>query len=158
MNYAYAKETPVVKRTDAERAFCDSEFWKIVGDDLQAGSPEKVAAWKALEPKCSGTGTYESRLVGLMTYNGQIDEARKLGLAAMQKPLDSKRELLVALAEVEAQRRQPGAGDRLFEARDRGGRQLVRRLRHRSAKCCCRNASSPRPSRCSKPPTSGSAP
>lgn len=96
-----ARDAKTASRSESERAFCNSEFQKIIEGNMFASSPEKVAAWRKLEPRCSGTGLYESRLVGLMTYSGQVDEARKVGLKALEKPLDSKRELLVALAEVE---------------------------------------------------------
>lgn len=99
---AWGEEQTVTGRSAADRAFCDSEFLKIVGDDLYAGSPEKVSAWRELTHRCEGTGLYESRLVGLMTYNGELVEARKIGLAALGRPLETKRELLVALAELES--------------------------------------------------------
>jgi tetratricopeptide (TPR) repeat protein len=102
MSSAYAGE-----RTDVERAFCNSEFERITGEDSRADASNKVAAWKALEPKCSGTGTYEARLVGLMAHSGKLDDARRFGLGALERPLVSKRGLWVALSEVESRANDP---------------------------------------------------
>jgi tetratricopeptide (TPR) repeat protein len=99
---AQAKEKKAALRSDADKAYCDAEFLKIVGDDIYAGSPTRVSAWKALAPRCDGTGLYESRLVGFLIYNGDLAEARTTGLAALDRPFESKRELLVALSELES--------------------------------------------------------
>lgn len=101
---ADARDTRPVKRTDAERATCDAEFERIAGGDVHAAaSADQIASWRALEPRCSGTGLYEARLVGLLTSSQQIDEARKVALAALERPLDSKRELLSGLANIDLQ-------------------------------------------------------
>ena len=92
------------QRSAAEIEACNAEFRKILGDGAHADtSAAQVTAWRALAPKCSGTGLYESRLVGLLTYSGQIEEARRAGKAALKQPLDSKQQLLVALAGIELQ-------------------------------------------------------
>jgi tetratricopeptide (TPR) repeat protein len=101
-NEAQGKPAVNAKRSATDRAFCDSEFKRIIAGDLFASSPEKVAAWRSLSARCDGSGLYEARLVGLMNYNGQVAEARKLGLDALKRELDSKRELLVAMAELES--------------------------------------------------------
>lgn len=83
-------------------AGCDTEFNKIMQDDVSYPDlATKTKRWEALGARCSGTGSYESRLGTFYTRAGRYDAARQVIRRGLARKTAYEKELRLALSDIE---------------------------------------------------------